>query len=694
MGKHAGPAFVNRADNQAMAQPFALDGTTMRGFLLRCDEDALQAQLDRFPNVPSGGAVRYTVLAPVALLYFADFARTYSEAAPDDKKGWLPEKDCGIWIPAVRDDDGGKKIALSPLYMFVDSGHACVSGREVYGFPKEMARLQVDASPFRCSPVIFETFSPDTEGGTAELIRVSQETERGLGERLKELGALAFDAVAALGLDLMHLLKPLFDRVQSGGIPFVFLRQLRSVADPDVAAYQAICEADVPLDNLTEVKLLSGDWTIQIRQADSHPLVEDLGLSGNKIQPALAFEVGMDFQFSTGKEIWRVDPEKLHRKQKITVLGGGLGAMGAVWGITNQPDWRDHYDITVSQMGWRLGGKGASGRNPDRHQRIEEHGLHVFLGFYENVFPAMRKVYAELGRPPSKPLATFETEFAKFSDIGIPVMVDGKWEFFTIPFPEWDELPGIPSEEDPGLPTSMHDLLTRLVDRLLMVASNASQEHDLPDDQGGRELSGILGGLEKLAKALLGVVEGVVEFLGKRVIDLAEDGLEVLARALLELVQDLYPLIRDNGTLQVISTGLELGLAIVVGFFADDLIDNGFDSIDDEDFRDWLVRHGANRHLTDATLVMAWYDLAFAFEEGDLGKPRFAAGACLRAILRTCLDYRGAIFWKMQAGMGDTVFGPFYEVLKRRGVKFRFFSKVERIEVADAPDDPTQLECT
>ena len=30
--------------------------------------------------------------------------------------------------------------------------------------------------------------------------------------------------------------------------------------------------------------------------------------------------------------------------------------------------------------------------------------------------------------------------------------------------------------------------------------------------------------------------------------------------------------------------------------------------------------------------------------------------------------YRGALFWKMRAGMGDVVFAPFYEVLKRRGV--------------------------
>ena len=42
-------------------------------------------------------------------------------------------------------------------------------------------------------------------------------------------------------------------------------------------------------------------------------------------------------------------------------------------------------------------------------------------------------------------------------------------------------------------------------------------------------------------------------------------------------------------------------------------------------------------------------------------------------------DYKGAVFWKMQAGMGDTVFTPLYEVLRARGVRFEFFHKLENV---------------
>ena len=69
-------------------------------------------------------------------------------------------------------------------------------------------------------------------------------------------------------------------------------------------------------------------------------------------------------------------------------------ADGGVRDHERSPTGSDDYDITVYQLGWRLGGKGASGRNAEHYQRIEEHGLHILLGFYENAFRVLRAAYA------------------------------------------------------------------------------------------------------------------------------------------------------------------------------------------------------------------------------------------------------------------------------------------------------------
>ena len=76
------------------------------------------------------------------------------------------------------------------------------------------------------------------------------------------------------------------------------------------------------------------------------------------------------------------------------------------------------------------------------------------------------------------------------------------------------------------------------------------------------------------------------------------------------------------------------------------------------------------------------YDLVFGYEGGDRDQPGFSAGTGLHLAGRMFLTYRGAIFWKMRAGMGDVIFAPLYELLHRRGVRFAFFRQVERLRLA------------
>jgi len=71
-------------------------------------------------------------------------------------------------------------------------------------------------------------------------------------------------------------------------------------------------------------------------------------------------------------------------RTKIAVLGGGAGGIAAAFELTATPELRERFEVTVYQLGWRLGGKGASGRNAAAGNRIEEHGLHIWFGFYDN----------------------------------------------------------------------------------------------------------------------------------------------------------------------------------------------------------------------------------------------------------------------------------------------------------------------
>jgi uncharacterized protein with NAD-binding domain and iron-sulfur cluster len=80
------------------------------------------------------------------------------------------------------------------------------------------------------------------------------------------------------------------------------------------------------------------------------------------------------------------------------------------------------------------------------------------------------------------------------------------------------------------------------------------------------------------------------------------------------------------------------------------------------------------------------YDIVFAYREGDATDPSkadLAAGTTTCAMMRIYLEYYESVFLKMQAGMGDTIFAPIYEVLLERGVKFKFFHRLREVVPAE-----------
>ncbi|MCB0664030.1 MAG: NAD(P)-binding protein, partial [Saprospiraceae bacterium] len=126
-------------------------------------------------------------------------------------------------------------------------------------------------------------------------------------------------------------------------------------------------------------------------------------------------------------------------KKRIAVIGGGLGSMTAIYNLLNLPDGKDKYDITVYQLGWRCGGKGASGVNIEKGCRVEEHGIHFWFGFYENAFRMMKELYGSLHRPSGAPLATFNDAFKPKPYMTLTEHVEGTWVDWKMDLPK---LPG------------------------------------------------------------------------------------------------------------------------------------------------------------------------------------------------------------------------------------------------------------
>jgi uncharacterized protein with NAD-binding domain and iron-sulfur cluster len=373
------------------------------------------------------------------------------------------------------------------------------------------------------------------------------------------------------------------------------------------------------------------------------------------------------------------------KRERVVILGGGIAALTAAFHLS-RPGWRDRFEsITIYQMGWRLGGKGASGRG--EHDRIEEHGLHLWLGFYENAFRLLQQCYAELDRD-------WRTGFEKASLVVLQEWHDGRWKSWVIDHPEDARIPGVPDADDRN--PSVWDYLVKAIRLMHSLASGAdATPAGVPADIWHRLLHDVSAPMDVLRLPVAEHVAGAAIAL-PAALRLAE---QIAAdpsahdeghyRELLSLLEGFVALhapgLADTDGGRRIGSVLRLVLAHIKAAFLDNLFraPEGLKRIDDRDYRSWLRESGGAREEDlDSPIIRGFYDTAFAYENGDPNRPAVAAGQALRGLLRFIFDYNGAIFWRMTAGMGDVVMAPLYEVLRGRGVRFEFFHRVRSLHAS------------
>ena len=364
-----------------------------------------------------------------------------------------------------------------------------------------------------------------------------------------------------------------------------------------------------------------------------------------------------------------------------------MAGLVTAWELSSG-DWRERLEsITVYQRGWRLGGKGASSRGP--HDRIEEHGLHVLLGCFDATFRILREVYAELDRSitdPACPLRTWQDAVSPAGDVGLADQDGDSWTHVVTRFSGNADLPGEPGAED--RPLTPLDVASRAV-RLLADFHRA--------EAVGEVRSGIFLSTSPVPPASRSDVERLIRGAGMTAVAALLEGLgrasrlaegATLDQADLEPLVDVIrswrdgmrSIVRADPALRRTWQLVDLVASSLQGMAVDGLLSGkGWNSIDHLDYGEWLAKHGAAPETLQSAIVRGMHDLTFAYEGADHSKPGFAAGLGLQLAGRMLFDFKGSIFWKMQAGMGEAIFAPMYEALVRRGVDFRFFRRLDRL---------------
>ncbi|MVN87435.1 NAD(P)-binding protein [Deinococcus sp. HMF7620] len=697
------PEYIYLPGSVNMHAPLALKQADMRGFFVKGDLTRLQATVDAGLNRAAQGCATFRVLSPYVMLTFTRVGHANSTYPSDEAKGWITETDIITWIPVGQLDARGRlqHLYFYPAHIWVDDTMALINGRELYGYPKYDCQYEMPAAgqagDFHLSVKGFEPFAPDTQIAWHPLLDVTSDSGllHGRGHPVESLAELVTGAYAELR-HLPDFLVPdlagwedLLSLLTNPRTDQLFLKQFPDGAG-DRAVYQAVVAAPAVVEKVHGGRLVGGRATCTLHEVASFPLAQTLGWAPGAQDAHLPFELQFDFTVTEAQE---VTPPARTPPEKIVILGGGVGAISAAYHLTQEPDWQEKYDITLYQMGWRLGGKGASGRNAAAGQRIEEHGLHLWFGFYENAFRMIQGVYGELNRPAAAPLATWQDAFKPHDYIVLSEHIGDTWRPWPLMFPHKASTPG-DGDAHPTLWEAAETLLGHVKGWLAEVChTHLPAPVPVPKTETGEHpgwlrhlASTICADVDYLATSALHTLEGACQWLAALPAHLREDenGGGLLARTLEGLREWLNHMLCDlldrDDKLRRLYICLDLGVTTLLGLLRDGVLTRGFDVINDIDLRDWLLKHGANeRYSVNSAVIRGFYDLIFAYDGGDYDRPNAEAGTLLRAMMKIGLAYKGSIMYKMQAGMGDTIFSPAYQVLKARGVKFRFFHKVEEL---------------
>jgi NAD(P)-binding Rossmann-like domain/Flavin containing amine oxidoreductase/Acetoacetate decarboxylase (ADC) len=354
---------------------------------------------------------------------------------------------------------------------------------------------------------------------------------------------------------------------------------------------------------------------------------------------------------------------------RVAILGGGMAGVAAAWELVTNAPCNVTYDVTVYDATWRLGGKCASGRDVALGSRIEEHGIHVLMGFYSQVFRILRDGYATL--PPALGFPPFDEALVPSDLLQLPDFVNGAWTFWPLTFPTNDRVPGA---ADPNT----RDLAGAILKATHLVAQWRLQYE-----------AAVVGGLRcgAVLHDLLGALDTCVE------------AVENLAAAAPHIEQSLASFLEDPPPSADVSLELRhlwmaiyFGATNLLGIVRDRLFtpaDFQADAINALDYKAWLKGVGGefpSPELTwDSPIVNAVYDLVFSRATG------FAAGVALYDVLLMLLDYAGHVFYRM-AGTGDVIFGPLYFALKQKNVSFRFEHTVTDVRMGVGPGGQPEVD--
>jgi hypothetical protein len=242
------PAHLDLPMALTAPPPYRHEGCVLQGFLVAGDPEKMQVLIDTTLNRLTDSGPKFNVVGSAILVTALHVDKAGSEA-PGWPKRFAPESDIALWLTVKR--EGEAAISWFPVFMFVFGPVPMLVGREVCGYPKQLAKItRVDAA----DPLDFaQTVEAETFVAGSDMVVFLTLLQIGpapapapaaFDHRPESLDALSTElADAILGPSLAlgeerQLLPPFF----KPSMPSVLIRQYRSGAANANTIYQQLVQ--------------------------------------------------------------------------------------------------------------------------------------------------------------------------------------------------------------------------------------------------------------------------------------------------------------------------------------------------------------------------------------------------------------------------------------------------------------------
>lgn len=348
------PSYVEHGGEIVYRPPYQALDVRMYAFAVQADYKKLDTYCDALFRRPSNGNQQWHPVCDHALVVYVNVPRLRCLDPPDSFLGGSSEKEASVWVPMYDIRHG--RCGWAVPYIFTDNDLAMATGREVYGYPKQIGDATVprgDTAPeeLKVNALSFARFGPE-ETACREMVMhavrppdTDTRLEATWHSALAGLAAMTFleaDPLATRPSAPLGGPEPvrrgrrsgsarpgsprpvserlaagehpftfadalvgmlLFEQFVVGRIPLVFLKQFRDAQRSGSACYQAIVAGPCTDIDFHQGGFLPTDYRVGFADLASQPLRRELGLKDQDV-PRIAFWADLSYTVALGDVLW------------------------------------------------------------------------------------------------------------------------------------------------------------------------------------------------------------------------------------------------------------------------------------------------------------------------------------------------------------------------------------------------------